>query len=96
MKCTLIVGSNGVSEGPVICLMVCRYIVIECLLCVQVIAHSVRRQHSDIHRFEKISNIVKQFKLSCRCVHCSAILCVIFIPPFPPSLSFPPSLPLLQ
>lgn len=31
-----------------------------------VIAHSVRRQHTDIHRFEKISNIVKQFKLSCR------------------------------
>ncbi|XP_011404170.1 PREDICTED: ras-related GTP-binding protein A-like [Amphimedon queenslandica] len=31
-----------------------------------VIAHSVKRQHSDIHRFEKISNIVKQFKLSCR------------------------------
>ncbi|KAL5475354.1 hypothetical protein EMCRGX_G025155 [Ephydatia muelleri] len=30
-----------------------------------VIAHSVRRQHNDIHRFEKISNIVKQFKLSC-------------------------------
>ncbi len=30
-----------------------------------VIAHSVRRQHSDVHRFEKISNIVKQFKLSC-------------------------------
>uniref|UniRef100_A0A1X7UTL6 Uncharacterized protein n=1 Tax=Amphimedon queenslandica TaxID=400682 RepID=A0A1X7UTL6_AMPQE len=30
-----------------------------------VIAHSVKRQHSDIHRFEKISNIVKQFKLSC-------------------------------
>ena len=34
----------------------------------QVIAHSVRRQHTDIHRFEKISNIVKQFKLSCRSV----------------------------
>jgi len=31
----------------------------------QVIAHSVRRPHSDVHRFEKISNIVKQFKLSC-------------------------------
>lgn len=30
-----------------------------------VIAHSVRREHSDVHRFEKISNIVKQFKLSC-------------------------------
>lgn len=30
-----------------------------------VIAHSVRRQHTDVHRFEKISNIVKQFKLSC-------------------------------
>ena len=32
---------------------------------VKVIAHSVRRPHSDVHRFEKISNIVKQFKLSC-------------------------------
>ena len=32
----------------------------------QVIAHSVQHQHNDIHRFEKISNIVKQFKLSCR------------------------------
>jgi Ras-related GTP-binding protein A/B len=30
-----------------------------------VIAHSVKRPHTDIHRFEKISNIVKQFKLSC-------------------------------
>lgn len=30
-----------------------------------VIAHAVRRPHSDVHRFEKISNIVKQFKLSC-------------------------------
>eukprot|EP00731_Ephydatia_muelleri_P038531 Em0795g4a len=30
-----------------------------------VIAHSVQHQHNDIHRFEKISNIVKQFKLSC-------------------------------
>lgn len=30
-----------------------------------VIAHSVRRAHLDAHRFEKISNIVKQFKLSC-------------------------------
>jgi Ras-related GTP-binding protein A/B len=25
----------------------------------------VRKPHTDVHRFEKISNIVKQFKLSC-------------------------------
>ncbi|KAI9020486.1 ras-related GTP-binding protein A-like protein [Hyaloraphidium curvatum] len=30
-----------------------------------VIAHSTRKQFQDIHRFEKISNIIKQFKLSC-------------------------------
>lgn len=29
-----------------------------------VIAHATERQHDDVHRFEKISNIVKQFKLS--------------------------------
>jgi len=31
-----------------------------------VIAHATFMPHSDIHRFEKISNIIKQFKLSCR------------------------------
>lgn len=30
-----------------------------------VIASSVRRAHPDVHRFEKVSNIVKQFKLAC-------------------------------
>ncbi|RKO86003.1 Gtr1/RagA G protein conserved region-domain-containing protein, partial [Blyttiomyces helicus] len=30
-----------------------------------VISHSNQTQHADVHRFEKISNIVKQFKLSC-------------------------------
>ncbi|KAI9102544.1 ras-related GTP-binding protein A-like protein [Phlyctochytrium arcticum] len=30
-----------------------------------VISHSTQRPHNDIHRFEKISNIIKQFKLSC-------------------------------
>uniref|UniRef100_H2YKL6 Ras-related GTP-binding protein n=1 Tax=Ciona savignyi TaxID=51511 RepID=H2YKL6_CIOSA len=30
-----------------------------------VISHNERRAHKDIHRFEKISNIIKQFKLSC-------------------------------
>ncbi|XP_065334077.1 ras-related GTP-binding protein A [Cloeon dipterum] len=30
-----------------------------------VISHSERRSHKDIHRFEKVSNIIKQFKLSC-------------------------------
>ncbi len=58
-------------------LLVCSsaYVVIMCVCSrrycedgspVQVIAHSVRRPHADVHRFEKISNIVKQFKLSCR------------------------------
>lgn len=31
-----------------------------------VIAHATHIPHNDIHRFEKISNIIKQFKLSCR------------------------------
>lgn len=30
-----------------------------------VIAHATHTTHRDIHRFEKISNIIKQFKLSC-------------------------------
>ncbi|KNC98778.1 small GTP-binding protein domain [Spizellomyces punctatus DAOM BR117] len=30
-----------------------------------VISHSTQRPHADVHRFEKISNIIKQFKLSC-------------------------------
>ncbi|VDI17335.1 ATP-dependent Clp protease ATP-binding subunit ClpB [Mytilus galloprovincialis] len=30
-----------------------------------VISHCERKPHSDVHRFEKISNIIKQFKLSC-------------------------------
>ncbi|GJJ72121.1 hypothetical protein BGZ72_006018 [Mortierella alpina] len=30
-----------------------------------VIAHSTRVDNGDVHRFEKISNIIKQFKLSC-------------------------------
>ena len=29
------------------------------------ISHAQRHQHRDVHRFEKISNIIKQFKLSC-------------------------------
>ena len=29
------------------------------------ISHCERKQHRDVHRFEKISNIIKQFKLSC-------------------------------
>lgn len=34
-----------------------------------VISHCERKQHRDIHRFEKVSNIIKQFKLSCRYVN---------------------------
>jgi Ras-related GTP-binding protein A/B len=30
-----------------------------------VISHATHRIHEDIHRYEKISNIIKQFKLSC-------------------------------
>jgi len=30
-----------------------------------VISHASTRKHKDVHRFEKISNIIKQFKLSC-------------------------------
>lgn len=30
-----------------------------------VIVHSTLRDHQDVHRFEKISNFIKQFKLSC-------------------------------
>lgn len=30
-----------------------------------VISYCERKQHRDIHRFEKVSNIIKQFKLSC-------------------------------
>merc|ERR1712146_150767 len=30
-----------------------------------VISHASRQPHRDVHRFEKISNIIKQFKLSC-------------------------------
>jgi Ras-related GTP-binding protein A/B len=33
-----------------------------------VISHATHRAHADVHRFEKISNIIKQFKLrSVRC-----------------------------
>ena len=31
-----------------------------------VISHVNKREHPDVHRFEKVSNIIKQFKLSCR------------------------------
>lgn len=30
-----------------------------------VISHCQRKNHKDVHRFEKVSNIIKQFKLSC-------------------------------
>lgn len=30
-----------------------------------VISHATRQEQRDVHRFEKISNIIKQFKLSC-------------------------------
>ena len=30
-----------------------------------VVSHATYKEHRDVHRFEKISNIIKQFKLSC-------------------------------
>lgn len=30
-----------------------------------IISHCQRKEHHDVHRFEKVSNIIKQFKLSC-------------------------------
>ena len=30
-----------------------------------VVSHCLKREHSDLQRFEKISNIIKQFKLNC-------------------------------
>jgi len=30
-----------------------------------VISHATFKEHADVHRYEKISNIIKQFKLSC-------------------------------
>jgi hypothetical protein len=39
-----------------------------------VISHCQRRPHRDVHRFEKVSNIIKQFKLSCRYVVMSYVI----------------------
>lgn len=38
-----------------------------------VISHASRSDHNDAHRFEKISNIVKQFKLSCGNAHAQLV-----------------------
>lgn len=35
-----------------------------------VISHASTKKHHDVHRFEKISNIIKQFKLSCSKIQC--------------------------
>ena len=40
-----------------------------------VISHSTRANYTDHHRFEKISNIIKQFKLSCTYVPSPLSLC---------------------
>lgn len=53
-----------------------------------VISHTERRMHRDPHRFEKVSNIIKQFKLSCR----SGIPGIPVVPGIPRSLSFLPFL----
>ena len=39
----------------------------------QVISYCQRKSHKDVHRFEKISNIIKQFKLSCRLANVSLL-----------------------
>ena len=31
-----------------------------------VVSHCLKKDHNDLQRFEKVSNIIKQFKLSCR------------------------------
>ncbi|XP_075018646.1 ras-related GTP-binding protein A isoform X3 [Calonectris borealis] len=41
---------------------------IRCLC--KVISHYQCKEQRDVHRFEKISNIIKQFKLSCRAFNC--------------------------
>jgi Ras-related GTP-binding protein A/B len=50
--------------------LVCQQAVLYCIVLefvsFQVISHATSKDHKDVHRFEKISNIVKQFKLSCR------------------------------
>lgn len=62
------------STGSLICLLCKLFFLVNitgiwykctytCFL--QVISHCERKHHPDIHRFEKISNIIKQFKLSC-------------------------------
>lgn len=42
-----------------------------------VISHYCIRQHRDVNRFEKVSNIIKQFKLSCRLVHLLYMSCIV-------------------
>ena len=39
----------------------------------QVISYCQCKSHKDVHRFEKISNIIKQFKLSCRLANVSLL-----------------------
>lgn len=34
-----------------------------------VVSSCSRKPHADVHRFERVSNIVKQFKLACMCVY---------------------------
>ncbi len=47
------------------------------LVSCQVISHYQCKEQRDAHRFEKISNIIKQFKLSCRSVrlHSCGVQC---------------------
>lgn len=44
-----------------------------------VIAQAQIVSHSDIHRFEKVSNIIKQFKLSCRYPFCCSAMLYDFL-----------------
>lgn len=42
-----------------------------------VVSHAQRKTHKDPHRFEKVSNIIKQFKLSCSKLAAQFQVCVI-------------------
>lgn len=44
----------------------------------QVISHYQCKEQRDAHRFEKISNIIKQFKLSCRWVVTAMLVSAVY------------------
>lgn len=54
---------------------VCLWVIWHVCLSCQVISHYQCKEQRDAHRFEKISNIIKQFKLSCRSVRLHSCSC---------------------